>query len=229
MAVGSDLLTYPEHSLSPQDFSIMLERATIIKTGILYGTSTTKASSNTVNVSDGWVAVRGRLVKIESGSLTFSLPASGEVIYYALVKVDLSNTDLPCTVYISNGMPSDETPDFNYSNGVAYCQLAKITATPLDCTVEAMGIINIGNESSYTLLAANWDASTKIYTISDALITANSDQEYLPAIGITDTQLKALQKANIQDAGQSTGTATLKAYGSVPSIDIPIRIKYRGG
>lgn len=229
MAVGNDLLTYPEHSLSPQDFAIMLERATIIKTGILYGCTTTKASSNTVNVSAGWVAVRGRLVKLDSGTLTFSLPASGTVIYYALVKVDLANTEAPCSVYISTGMPADETSDFNYSNGVAYCQLAKITATPLDSTVEAMGIINIGNESAYTLLASGWDASTKIYTITDALITANSDQEYLPSIGITDDQLKALQKANIQDAGQSTGTATLKAYGSVPAIDIPIRIKYRGG
>ena len=229
MAVGSDLLTYPGHTLTPQDFSIMLERATVIKTGILHGAAVTKSSSNVVNVTEGWVAVRGRLVKVEAGTLEFVLPASGSVDYYALVKVNLENTDAPAVVYISNGMPADESADFNYSDGIAYCPLAKITATPLDCTVEAMGELDVGDEVAYTLLASGWDASTKTCVVTSALITATSDQEFLPAIGITDDQLKALQKSNIQDAGQSTGTATLKAYGTVPSIDIPIRIKYRGG
>lgn len=229
MAVGSDLLTYPGHTVTPQDFSIMLERATVIKTGILHGAAVTKNSSNTVNVSEGWVAVRGRLVKVETGTLEFVLPASGEVTYYALVKVDLANTEAPAVVYISNGLPEDESADFNYSNGVAYCQLAKIVATSLDCTVEQKGELQPRDEFPTVLYANLWNQNEKTYTVSNNLITTTSDQEFLPAIGITDDQLKALQAANIQDAGQNTGVAYIKAYGKVPSIDIPIRIKYYGG
>lgn len=79
---------------------------------------------------------------------------------------------------------------------------------------------------SFTLTAASWSSGS--YTISDSLITASSNQEVLPAIGITADQMKALQKANIIDSGQSEGSLTLKALGTVPSIDIPIRIIFRG-
>lgn len=79
---------------------------------------------------------------------------------------------------------------------------------------------------SFTLSASSWSSGT--YTISDALITATSNQEIIPAIGITADQLKALQKAMLVDGGQSTGSLKLKAMGTAPTIDIPIRIIFRG-
>lgn len=79
---------------------------------------------------------------------------------------------------------------------------------------------------SLTLSASSWSSGS--YTISDSLITAMSNQEILPATSITADQMKALQKANIIDSGQSAGSLTLKALGTVPSIDIPIRIIFRG-
>lgn len=79
---------------------------------------------------------------------------------------------------------------------------------------------------SITLTAASWSNSS--YTISDSLITASSNQEIIPAIGITADQLKAMGAAMIVDGGQSTGSITLKALGTVPTIDIPIRIIFRG-
>ena len=81
--------------------------------------------------------------------------------------------------------------------------------------------------ANITLYAAEW--SDSIYTISDARITDNSIQEFQAAIGITDDQLKALQKANIQDGGQDTGHAYLRAYGTVPTIDIPIQAIFNRG
>ena len=77
-----------------------------------------------------------------------------------------------------------------------------------------------------TLSASSWSSSS--YTISDALITATSNQEILPAVGITLDQLKALQKAMLVDGGQSAGSITLTALGTVPTIDIPIRVIFRG-
>lgn len=79
---------------------------------------------------------------------------------------------------------------------------------------------------SITLTAASWSSGS--YTILDSLITTSSNQEIIPAIGITADQLKALQKAMIVDGGQSAGSITLTALGTVPTIDIPIRVIFRG-
>lgn len=79
---------------------------------------------------------------------------------------------------------------------------------------------------NFTLSASSWSSGS--YTIRDTLITATSNQEVLPAVGITLDQLKALQKAMLVDGGQSAGSLTLKAMGTVPTIGIPIRIIFRG-
>nr|DAH69776.1 MAG TPA: nucleoid-associated protein [Caudoviricetes sp.] len=81
-----------------------------------------------------------------------------------------------------------------------------------------------------TLLAANWtgDSAPYSYTLSVVGVTASSNQEFLPALDITTEQLEALQGANIQDDGQAGGTVTLKAFGTKPTIDLPIRIIKRG-
>ena len=81
-----------------------------------------------------------------------------------------------------------------------------------------------------TLSASSW--SSGLYTITDSLIVVDgayeSTQEILPARSITQEQLTALQAANIQDYSQSNGSVVIKAFGAVPTIDIPIRIIFRG-
>ena len=81
-----------------------------------------------------------------------------------------------------------------------------------------------------TLLASGWtgDSAPYTYTLSVTGVTADSHQEFLPALDITAEQLTALQAANIQDGGQAEGTVTLKAFGTKPTIDLPIRIILRG-
>ena len=81
-----------------------------------------------------------------------------------------------------------------------------------------------------TLLSARWtgDAAPYLYVLAVEGITAKSNQEVLPGLDITTEQLEALQGANIQDGGQAAGSITLKAFGDVPTIDIPIRVIVRG-
>lgn len=81
-----------------------------------------------------------------------------------------------------------------------------------------------------TLLASGWTGSEApfVYTLAIAGVTATSYQELVPAVNITAEQLKALQAANITDAGQAVGTMTLKAYGKKPAVDIPIRVIKEG-
>jgi hypothetical protein len=59
-------------------------------------------------------------------------------------------------------------------------------------------------------------------------ITADCAVEVLPGPAITEDQLAELQAANLQDGGQAAGSITLKAFGDVPTLDIPIRVIVRG-
>ena len=81
-----------------------------------------------------------------------------------------------------------------------------------------------------TLLAASWTGTSApyTYTLTVTGVTANSNQELLPALTITEEQLTALQAANIQDGGQAANSVTLTAFGDKPTIDLPIRVIVRG-
>ena len=79
---------------------------------------------------------------------------------------------------------------------------------------------------STTLYAETWNDGS--YTITNDLITSTSNQEIITAVGITADQYMALSAALIVDGGQSAGSLTIKALGTVPTIDVPIRIIFRG-
>lgn len=116
---------------------------------------------------------------------------------------------------------------------------AKVTASGLlkgdgsgGVTAAAAGTDYSGPKATVTatLLASGWTGSEApfVYTLAIAGVTATSYQELVPAVNITAEQLKALQAANITDAGQAAGTMTLKAYGKKPTVDIPIRVIKEG-
>ena len=105
----------------------------------------------------------------------------------------------------------------------------KATTNANAITVLDGKVANKANKASAvnaTLVAGNWSGDTYILTVSG--VTTTSNQEILPAVNITTEQLEALQSANIQDGGQANGSVTLKAFGSVPTIDIPVRVIVRG-
>lgn len=116
---------------------------------------------------------------------------------------------------------------------------AKVTASGLlkgdgngGVTAAAAGTDYSGPKATVTatLLASGWTGSEApfVYTLAIAGVTASSYQELVPAVNITAEQLKALQAANITDGGQAAGSMTLKAYGKVPTVDIPIRVIKEG-
>ena len=77
-----------------------------------------------------------------------------------------------------------------------------------------------------TLSASSWTGSSVPYSITFAVsgVTSTSNNFVSASSSITAAQLTALQSANLQDGGQSTNSITLKAYGTKPTIDLPIRI-----
>ena len=80
------------------------------------------------------------------------------------------------------------------------------------------------------LLATKWIGTEAPYTykVENEKITAVSNQELLPSDKITAKELLALQSANLTDIGQDNGYFMLQANGVKPSIDIPIRLIFRG-
>lgn len=88
------------------------------------------------------------------------------------------------------------------------------------------GVAKTSTQANITLLASGWVAG--LYTFTNADITPTSPVELIPAQGITASQLKALQKSSIVDGGQTAGSATLKALGDVPTVDIPVVMIIRG-
>ena len=81
-----------------------------------------------------------------------------------------------------------------------------------------------------TLLASKWigEEAPFIYNLDLIDVTNISKQEFLPGLGLSKEQLEVLQAANIQDGGQTPGSAILCAYGDKPEIDLPIRVIMRG-
>lgn len=78
-----------------------------------------------------------------------------------------------------------------------------------------------------TLSANKWGAN--LYTWQNVNITsAEQIIELLPSQSITSTQLLALQSANIVGTSQAVGSVTFKAYGDVPTINIPVIFVIRG-
>lgn len=93
---------------------------------------------------------------------------------------------------------------------------------------ESKSKVEVPSKSSIvevTLNYSNW--SNGMYSIAVDGVTPTSVQEILPALDITAAQLKALQAANIQDGGQAANQIILKAFGDIPSVNIPIRIILR--
>lgn len=79
------------------------------------------------------------------------------------------------------------------------------------------------------LSASNWTNNEAPYNYNLFVegVTDQSVQEILLSVDVTLEQIESAQDANIQDAGQSTNTIFLKAWGYKPEVDIPIRIIMR--
>lgn len=127
---------------------------------------------------------------------------------------------------------ADDTPGIDIVNNLT----ETVTGKALDATQGKVlndlvstkaGKSTIQNK---TLFSASWTGTEApyTYTLSVTGVTTTSVQEILPTTTITREQLTALMDATIQDGGQSANSITLKAWGTKPAIDIPIRVILRG-
>ena len=205
------------------------------------------SSGLTITLKTGQCLIKGRHVVETLGNTTLLLPANSSgfiVISYDITKANGYEAEL---MYVSSLVSEDlnnngQRRDFPLYSFVSTS--AVITLTDLrvfssivslkakyDALSSAMN--NKANKSTIQpkiLLASSWAGVTApfTYALNVPGVTASSVQELSSSIAITQAQLDALQKANIQDAGQSIDTINLKAWGIKPTIDIPINVLLRG-
>lgn len=82
--------------------------------------------------------------------------------------------------------------------------------------------------TTYTIYPTQW--VNGVYTFTNSLITATSNQEILPPVKTSSNaaELKALAAANLVDAGQSAGQAKIECTGVIPQTVVHIRVIFRG-
>lgn len=118
---------------------------------------------------------------------------------------------------------SGSNPDTTSITNATINNLGHLILTISNDTEYDCGVVRIiAQEISYTLLSSEWTEG--LYTISDEAILLDSKIHLKCSPLITDLQYEALAKANIIDTTQSKGSIILKALGTVPTIDIPIKI-----
>lgn len=98
--------------------------------------------------------------------------------------------------------------------------------TEIDTINEKYAALTSYTADNVTLYASKWSNGT--YTISNSLITAKSVQEITPSTSITTAQYNALSRAELIEISQAAGSFVIKCMGTVPTIDIPIRVIYFG-
>ena len=81
-----------------------------------------------------------------------------------------------------------------------------------------------GHSMSVTLSASGWDANAKTQTVSVAEVTATTNGSLRIAQSATDEQFAAWGAAQPRVTAQAAGTLTVKAAGTVPTIDIPVEV-----
>ena len=84
--------------------------------------------------------------------------------------------------------------------------------------------------SNQTLVATTWTGSTApyIYTLSLTGVTTTNIIEVLPQSTITTAQEDSLALARISNGTQTTDSIILQAFGTKPTIDLPLTFIIRG-
>ena len=88
------------------------------------------------------------------------------------------------------------------------------------------------NLVSVTLTTASWSGSSApfTYTITDSKIYGSNTNVILSLpTSMTTDQRSAYKKAQIESGAVSSGKVILYAYGTKPTINIPIQLSIGGG
>ena len=194
-----------------------------------------------VTLGSGEAVVQGRhLTNTDSTGVQLTLPQNTTA--YLVLRLDLSQSLGNELSFIST--PSLEDDDLNNAGVVRdlvlyqYITDANGVATLTDKrTFNTKIMQNVADamespQKTITIEPTQW--ADGVYVLNDLLITATSNQEFMPPVyNPTDgtgnrAEIEAIQAANLQDGGQSVGHAKIICMGDVPTITVHLRVIFRG-
>lgn len=144
----------------------------------------------------------------EDGHLTYVIPDP------VTETVDAAFYDLG-NVRGTQGLPGDMDSSVYDTTGQH-----KDIFTAIDTAVAA----NKSSTISAVAYSASWDSGTKLLDVTAAGLTATANFSVDAAYSATDAQIAAWRGAMPRVTAQAAGQFTLKAYGIVPEVDIPLTV-----
>ena len=125
-----ELVTFDGGELSPKRDAIWRKDTQV--DGVIYGCELTHLGSNQVQISAGWLNVRGRLVEVLQETILCELATSGTMDGRIYLKLDLADATTPAellTVAATTLPDLEQDDDFNTTNGVWEMELGLYTAS----------------------------------------------------------------------------------------------------
>ena len=174
-----------------------------------------KVNGKSLSTEDYTTEEKNKLSGIESGankttvdsslSSTSTNPVQNKVINTKFTSVQ-SDIDTKQTKITASGILKG-----NGAGGVS----AAVKGT--DYAAPSVGV-------TATLRASGWAAGAKTQTVSVSGVTATTNGSLRIAQSATDEQFAAWGAAQPRVTAQAAGTLTVKAAGTVPTIDIPVEV-----
>ena len=135
------MLQYPGSTVAPEDDANLYNALGHSINGRL-GTITGSIQNGNIKLTDGYLVIQGRVLKLSNISITPTLPASGTATGKIYVDIDLENTELPADIKTTVGSFSPVTEDINNGGALYQLQIGTYSATTsgisnLDLTLPA--------------------------------------------------------------------------------------------
>lgn len=131
MADNIKLITYADQTVMPIHDAIVHDIG-VGQSGILFGCEVT-GSGNVLSISNGYGVIKGRVFEVAQKDFNVQLAASGQMYGYLTMTLDLSNTESPLTMAVTQSSTQGHTittdEDANYTNGIYEMELATFTVS----------------------------------------------------------------------------------------------------
>lgn len=172
-----------------------------------------------LSVTDGVLSATGTI----SGDVAWTNVTNKPFASVLNTQFDVVSTELQIKTGIYEPFITTKNTGFNLALGTTSGTVSEGNHTHSNYATKS-------TTNNQTLVATTWVGSTAPYTYTLSLtgVTTTNIIEVIPQSTITATQEDSLALARISNGTQTTNSITLQAFGTKPTIDLPLTFIIRG-
>lgn len=211
-----ELVTFDGGNLSPKRDAVWRKNTQV--DGVIYGCELTHLGSNQVQISAGWLNVRGRLVEVLQETILCELATTGTMDGRIYLKLDLADATTPAellTVAATTLPDLEQDDDFNVTNGVWEMELGTYTASTtvisdLYSTYNSLEVVERAIVGGGMLINGNFDVwqedtsfvvgASEIYTSDQWLSVGNAAVSRIASTNANTSAKYSLQMVQSGDS-----------------------------